>query len=33
MEIELRDHLKQTYPIDDIKVFPSGIRGADIIQP
>ena len=29
-EIELRDFLRQAYPIDDIQDVPSGIRGADI---
>ncbi len=29
-EIELRDFLRKTYPIDDIQDVPSGIRGADV---
>ena len=29
-EIELRDFLRQAYPIDDIQDVPSGIRGADV---
>lgn len=31
-EIELRDYLKNEYPIDAVEDVPSGIRGADVIQ-
>ena len=31
-EIELRDFLRQAFPIDSIEDVPSGIRGADCIQ-
>lgn len=31
-EIELREFLRQTYPIDDIQDVPSGVKGADVFQ-
>jgi hypothetical protein len=31
-EIELRQFLRTTYPIDDIKDVPSGVKGADVFQ-
>lgn len=31
-EIELRDYLKFTFPIDEIKDVPSGVTGADVIH-
>lgn len=31
-EIELREFLRQTYPIDDIQDVPSGVKGGDVFQ-
>jgi len=31
-EVELREFLRQTYPIDDIQDVPSGVKGADVFQ-
>lgn len=31
-EIELREFLRQAYPIDDIQDVPSGVKGADVFQ-